>query len=633
MGVDVFFVISGFLISSIIFKSLKQGSFSYIDFYKKRINRIFPSLIVVLLAVLVTGWFSLFRNEFINLGKHIFGGAVFLSNILLLRESGYFDTAAEFKPLLHLWSLGVEEQFYITWPLFFLFLSKRRMSWMRGILFIVIISFALNILGAGSKPAATFFLPITRFWELLFGGSLAYVSVYKGNRISGVLSEHRGSFDNAKAAAGMFLLVVAILELNSETIFPGWWALFPTVGTYLLISAGQETWLSHRVLSSRPFIFVGKISYPLYLWHWPLLSFPRIVTGGPLSETMTASMVALAFPLAWLTYEYVEKPIRQHKSSGIVAILLFLGIVGIGTFGLMTYLGFPKSRLDTPAIDRINQAIGDREFPGGGGVAFDGTFILNKIPGTPDKAALFIGDSHIEQYWSRVKTVIADKNSRARTAIFATNAGCPPLPDVDRIQPGYSCDRYYRFAIDTAMRADVDTVIFGGYWESYFGLNYGEKNSKLLLYSTEDKSRSPIDLNSAATRKVFDEFQKDIQSLIRKGKTVYIILSNPASPDFDPKSMLPDRMNPGVFPGAKEVSRAGFTRRIAPVITELKAIAAATGAITIDPVEYLCDPVACRTASEDGLPIYKDTNHMRPDYVRKNAVYIDRMLITKQVPR
>ena len=176
VGVDVFFVISGFLISSILFKSMDEGEFSFIDFYVKRIKRIFPALILVLIACFTFGWFALLQNEYKELGKHIAGGAGFISNFVLREEAGYFDIAAELKPLLHLWSLGIEEQFYIVWP-FLVFLAwKRRVNFLKITLTILTLSFAINLAIADRLTTTTFYHPITRFWELLIGGFLAYLT-------------------------------------------------------------------------------------------------------------------------------------------------------------------------------------------------------------------------------------------------------------------------------------------------------------------------------------------------------------------------------------------------------------------------------------------------------------------------
>jgi len=266
-GVDVFFVISGFLISGILFEALRAGHFSFIDFYRRRVRRIFPALILVLAASLGLGWMLLLPDEYRLLGKHALAGAGFLSNIALWREAGYFAPAAEVTPLLHLWSLGVEEQYYLVWPLLLAFFAgrPRALPWM--IVGLAAVSFALNVWLTPRAPSAAFYLPLTRFWELMAGSALAYHVHYgsPGRRMA-----------DAKAAAGLALVAAGIALLSAGRAFPGWWALAPVVGSSLLIAAGPAAWINRRLLSNPVMVYIGLISYPLYLWHWPLLVYARI---------------------------------------------------------------------------------------------------------------------------------------------------------------------------------------------------------------------------------------------------------------------------------------------------------------------------------------------------------------------
>src|SRR5229473_34897 len=342
VGVDVFFVISGYLISSVILKSLDKGSFSFADFYARRIRRIFPALILVLLAVWILGWLFLFPHEYMNIGKHIVGGAFFFSNVLLWKDSGYFASSAELKPLLHLWSLSIEEQFYAIWPLTVVLAWKWRsgksLPWV--ILFLAVCSFLLEILGTSISPVATFCLAPTRFWELLIGSALAYFSIFSKepfDKVAPGLSSYPQAgtiLRNAGATVGLLLLIGAVGGLDKESAFPGWWALLPTIGTLLLLLAGQRAWINRKLLGNRLLVSIGLISYPLYLWHWPLLSFARIVESGSPSRGIKLAVVLLSSLLAWLTYRYVEKPIRfQHTYKKSVAVFLSMGIVCAALLG------------------------------------------------------------------------------------------------------------------------------------------------------------------------------------------------------------------------------------------------------------------------------------------------------------
>lgn len=337
VGVDVFFVISGFLISGIIFKNLNEGVFSFFDFYSRRVRRIFPALLIVLIFVYVFGWYTLLSDEYKQLGKHVAGGATFSSNIILWLESGYWDNAAAKKPLLHLWSLGVEEQFYIVWPLILWLAWRARLNLLLVTLVILGVSFVFNVYLSANNSVVAFYWPLTRFWELLFGAALAYVG----------LIFQRGDMDAVKAGwlrsscsiAGAMLLVAAVVWVKEKS-FPGFWALIPTIGAVLIIAAGKDAWLNRVFLSSRILVWIGLISYPLYLWHWPLLSYARIIQGEP--TTMTRGGLALgAILLAWLTYVLIERPIRLQnsharsifwKQSGLTLAIAAAMVLGIYTY-------------------------------------------------------------------------------------------------------------------------------------------------------------------------------------------------------------------------------------------------------------------------------------------------------------
>ncbi len=346
VGVDVFFVISGFLITGIIVNELDHSHFSFKRFYARRIKRIYPSLLVVFLICYTAGWLFLLPDEFANLNKHISGGAGFVANFLLWSESGYFDIKTELKPMLHLWSLGVEEQFYFIWPLL-LFLAYRKhfkLLYLLPVIFIV--SFALNIYGVSSDPAGTFYFPHTRFWELMTGAMVAYGSRLEFHEYwqNHCLTNRRVAYlyglswlNNASACIGMILLILAVVLLNKNSAFPGWWAVLPTLGTALIITAGQDAWLNKKLLAHPLLVFIGLISYPLYLWHWPLLAFAKIMDLGETPVEIRATLALVSVPLAWLTYRFVELPIRfgnnqYNKTLLLSALMALMFAIGYGTF-------------------------------------------------------------------------------------------------------------------------------------------------------------------------------------------------------------------------------------------------------------------------------------------------------------
>lgn len=321
IGVDIFFVISGFLISGIIFSNLEHTSFSIVEFYRRRIRRIFPALLLVLISSFLFGWFFLLSDEYRALGKHIFAGSIFFSNFALWKESGYFDISSELKPLLHLWSLAIEEQFYIIWPLLMAFVWKRKWSFVAITAVIAAASFGFSIYTISKDPTAAFFSPFARIWELMLGSLLAYITLHKPR----INTQHQ----NLQSTLGFALIACSLIFTNSTSDFPGWWALLPTFGAFFIISAGPATWFNHYILSSKLMVWFGLISYPLYLWHWPILSFAATLNNGTPAISIRLAVVIASIFLAWLTYKFVEQPIRTGSKSDlkIIAMLLLMAVV------------------------------------------------------------------------------------------------------------------------------------------------------------------------------------------------------------------------------------------------------------------------------------------------------------------
>ena len=326
VGVDVFFVISGFLISGIVFRELEAGEFSFANFYARRVKRIFPALITMLAASYAFGWFFLFNDDFRRLGSHIFRASLFLSNFILWREAGYFDNAAETKPLLHLWSLGIEEQFYIVWPLILWAFWRFKAIRLPLIASLTLSSLAWNIYQSHHDLTHDFYSPLTRFWELSAGAWLAF-------HLSRRTQAHH--LANYVSAFAVFVLLLAVFVIDSKKAFPGYWAVLPVLGAVLLIYAGPQAWLNRVVFSNRVLVWIGMISYPLYLWHWPALAFARIVEGATPSVAIRIGAVLLSITLAWLTFVWIEKPLRFDWKSRWRTPLLVLGMAVMGYVGLM----------------------------------------------------------------------------------------------------------------------------------------------------------------------------------------------------------------------------------------------------------------------------------------------------------
>jgi peptidoglycan/LPS O-acetylase OafA/YrhL len=325
VGVDIFFVISGYLISKHIWEELAAGTYSLKTFYARRVRRIFPALTFVLAACLGMGWIILSPNEYEQLGKHVTAGSLFVSNLVFWKEAGYFDNAADTKPLLHLWSLGIEEQFYIVWPLLLAFFWRNTRYFVIGFLLLFSISLLYSISLVQHDAVADFYSPLTRFWELAIGASTAYLRT-RNYALSDVQR-------NQIAWSGLLLIALSVTLVEKTYLFPGAWALLPTLGAASLILAGEPAMLNRKFLSHPVLVWVGLISYPLYLWHWPLLSFARIMESGVPSASLRVTLLSLSVFLAWLTYRFIERPTRLSPRAKSVVIVLCVAMLVLAVTG------------------------------------------------------------------------------------------------------------------------------------------------------------------------------------------------------------------------------------------------------------------------------------------------------------
>ncbi len=364
VGVDIFFVISGYLITTILLKQLEVNQFSLAHFYAQRIKRIFPALATVLIFCLWIGWIALTSGEYKQLGRYTAGGAAFLNNFLFWRDAGYFDTAAATKPLLHLWSLAIEEQFYLIWPLLLLICHKlsritfkpQSKAVLIGAIFCASLTYSYQLVGR--DLTADFYSPFARFWELIVGAALAY-----WHQRSPILQLSR-RVSLSLAVMGVGLLLVGMTLIDQTSAFPGLWALLPTLGTACLIAADPSTYINKQWLASRPLVWIGLISYPLYLWHWPLLTFARIFEGQTPTVAVRCLLLLASVGLAFLTYQFIERPIRfpsNHRKApqSIISILCFtmLGLLMVG-YAITRNDGLPSRHHERLKADASSIVLG-----------------------------------------------------------------------------------------------------------------------------------------------------------------------------------------------------------------------------------------------------------------------------------
>ncbi|MGM4932777.1 acyltransferase family protein [Tardiphaga sp. 619_E2_N8_5] len=490
VGVDVFFVISGFLISTILFGSLiRRSKVDILDFYARRIRRIFPALSVVLLSSLVFAFIYLLSGELGQFGKHLAGGAGFVSNIVLWFESGYFDVSADSKPLLHLWSLGVEEQFYIIWPILLWLAWKLRLNLVSVCCGYAAVSFAMNISMLNRDPIGDFYSPQSRFWQMCLGAILALTllryqtarskfrssasSVISAILFDGSRRREPSILSDVESVSGIFLILLGIFCLHTDSKFPGWWALLPTVGAILFISAGPDALLNRTVFSSRVAVWFGLISFPLYLWHWPILSFSRILWGGDLPAGYRWFAVALSVALAWLTFTFIETPIRKSHKHRCITLGLMALMAAIGLSGYVIYLlnGLPTrpwsrdakllSLQQVPDINSYTNQYGPRpcfQLPGNKSAEW---FTTNGCltPADPSRPTAFLlGDSHSASLSVGLREIAAQYQFNL---LQMSSGWCGPFGN-DTSDP--ACVEMNRFADDAIRRIKPDVLILNAYW-------------------------------------------------------------------------------------------------------------------------------------------------------------------------
>lgn len=613
IGVDIFFVISGFLITSIILTQLEAGTFSIADFYSRRIRRIFPALLLVLAATLGFGWLVLLHGEFQQIGKHVAAGGGFISNLVLWYESGYFDNAATTKPLLHLWSLGVEEQFYFFWPLILWLVFSRRFNflWSAGLVFVL--SMASNLIAVESNPTAAFFSPVTRFWELMSGGVAAYLHLHR--RPWSVSASQLASW------AGVALLAIGFAVIKPQHLFPGWWALLPVTGVFLLILAGPAAPVNRLILSRRPLVWTGLLSYPLYLWHWPLLSFGFIIYGEKPSYQVKAGLILAAFALAFLTYRYLEAPLRHGRNKARIVTGLAGGMVATAAVGLAIAFGLLHERINVNGAEVYLNALNDSEFPGAGMSPYrhQGA-VFQRVASRNEQLTVFIGDSLMQQYGPYVERALARSPERFNSVIFATSGGCAPIRNSVRLPliRFAHCPQTVEAAYDLAKRPEVGTVVIGAAWYGYFG----PAQHELEMIVDGRHLSFP---SAAAAQAAYNSLQQSVASLRARGKQVFIVLQPPAGDAFDPRSMYTGSRFGSIRPAAQigPVSRQAFEQENAQPRAHLKAIAQATGAQLIEPLDSLCRAGLCPVLDAQGVPLYTDSVHMRLECSRRAAAYLE----------
>jgi peptidoglycan/LPS O-acetylase OafA/YrhL len=617
VGVDVFFVISGYLITTIIARDQERGIFSILQFYERRVRRIVPALVLVVACCFIAAWLIMLPNQLAAFAKSVIYLVCFSSNFFFWHDQGYFEPTAQAIPLLHTWSIAVEEQFYAVFPIAMLLMRKIAATHLRlwfGLL--AAGSLGLSIWSVTHHPGVAFYLAPSRAWELLLGSLLALGAIPK---IEGK------TLRNWLSLGGLGLIAFSALGYSNTTPFPGIAAIPPTVGTAILIQAGAsgDSWI-RRMLSTRPLVAVGLGSYSLYLWHWPLLVFAQISHPAALDVASKALLLLLAAVLATLTLIFVERPFRRKvvcknrrhligTALASAAFVVSLSVLVIRSDGIIGRFD-AETRRDILANVA---AISNWSYPAECQANYrrklgpnDSVVYCPVIGGGASSEILFWGDSEIEQLYPVVWEAVRDGSLLPHKVAFATSGGCPPILGLNRPQAGYNCDTFNKRVFERALQSDIDTIVMGGNIVLIADL---DRAYKLALCRADDGCRPFIDQDDFLTY-TSTHLRDQLRLMAAAGKRVIIFLPFPVYVPISPPDYLIRKMLSGEAPTFKMTRQehAAFSHVIADL---WEAQAAANSAKVIDPSEALCPSGEC-VYQRDHVSLYKDGFHLTADGAR-----------------
>lgn len=615
VGVDIFFVISGYLITSILQQEGQSGHFDLARFYLRRIRRLLPALLMVLAASLVCGWWVLIADEYRQLAKHIVGAGLFIVNFMLLGEAGYFDVSSQLKPLLHLWSLSVEEQFYLVWPFILLWCLGKRCLSVRVMGSVLLGSLALGVYLTYTENAYAFYLPFTRFWELVAGGLLA--GVHFKQRMGGT----RGDYPSM-VALGLVLVIAPMFFINKHFAWPGLWAALPVAGTLCLIQAGDVTKITRPWLTHPSIVWIGLISYPLYLWHWPILTFVRIQYGVELSSFVAIGLVLMSVLLAWLTYILVERPVRRLSErttfAPLVGLLFVVTVIALFVFfrgGIPDRAVLAQLKINEMQLTRMQDDPAEahnaclKEF----GLTADVRYC--NMSG-PDPQVALIGDSHARAMYDGLAPFM---KARGESLL---NVGGRLFLGIDVYLKGSDFERRNNIGSQQATQRviankNIEHVVMFALGPAYIS---GRTDHVFELIGKPDV-KDPLVVWEQGIRHT-------LTALVGAGKKVTWVLNNPEL-SFDPRLCLsrPSRLitqfnQPCAMPREEFIARNETYRKLmARILADYPQVK------IFDMAQYLCDNAYCH-ASKDGVLMYRDDNHLSEAGARMMASPLHRLIFS-----
>lgn len=566
IGVDVFFVISGFLITSIILGEYAKGEFSLIRFYERRARRILPALFFVLLCTLPFAWMWLLPTAYEQFSKSLMMATLSVSNIYFLKKTDYFAPDSSEVPLLHTWSLGVEEQFYLLFPLLFLFRLRIR-TLFRIMLAVALVSLVASEAGARYFPSANYYLLPTRIWEMLAGSICAFL-VHSRTRTE----------NSALAAAGLGLVILSIFLFDPTTRVPSLLALLPVGGTALFLLYGSQASILGRVLTFSPLVWIGRISFSAYLWHQPVFAFWRIRSPEPPSTLVMWLLIALTLLLSVFSWYLVEQPFRGRKiafsklvpTAGAFAIAL----VGFGAWGdLKEGLPFRLPPEVKEFVDRTTWS--DK-------CLFQ---VQDGLPALPNAECMFnIGSGKTVAIWGDSiaaaisPALLEDLKDRNVGMVQLTHGFCAPIMSVStaRDEGAANCEAFNKRAMDYLAASNVDTVVLAASWVNFFNSSYMEIDDR------------EISRNAISVKLLADNLRETVENLQATGKQVVIVYPTPRF-DKPVVEVMAARIIKGDLSPDFDYSYAAFRENTARA-NDVLNMGLPNGVTKIVPEKIFCDP-------------------------------------------
>ena len=606
IGVDIFFVISGFLITQIIINEIDAGKFKIRNFYSRRIRRIIPSLLVVLATTLILGWFLLLPQDYVQLGRVTAGATVFITNFVLWSQVGYFDADAIQKPLLHLWSLSIEEQFYLLWPLilFILFKVRKYAFALTGVMLVA--SFYTAYHYRYLNPDLAFYSPAPRFWELLVGAALAFAFVYHYKVIEKIHS-YRFAVELAAAMSLFAMLVALYFGTEKRSLLT---VLIGVLSSAGLILFGTKPNFTSKLVGNPISVWIGLISYPLYLWHWIFLSFGYMYFTGTPPKLARGLSVILSIALSYGCYRLLEVHMRSkaHEFKKIIALLVGLVVIALLGIGIQVSNGV-ENRVGTSKANMIQLIRAPGSDAGCGELIGNPKHLFhycryNNVGGT--RTIAITGDSHAQAAWVGLSNYYGKLG--INTVLFS-NSLCPPFIGVATgmsIPKLNECTESTKQIIDAMTNTKgIDTVIFISRG-SYYITAHEEIPIRHVKFMKWPASQQTISSTATKAALFQEALQKTVDLYRAQGKQIYLVSENPELP-FDLKNCL----DFGVARAKTEAkceprNRAHVLDRQSLHRNILQNI---SGATFIDTLDIFCPDTSCNFL-KNGTLLYLDDDHL-----------------------